>query len=138
MKQSERWQNLKEWKVRQEVYRRLNKPTTDDLNKVDIEWRPDTIVEDALRHWNEYIEEWIYPAKSYFVGICYARWIADDFQEDFYEVLDDPDLLPDDPYFVPYSEATEIYDAILLEAEFGDDGMVTDVLKYYDEEMQCD
>lgn len=126
---------MKEWKVRQEVYRRLNKPKSDDLNKVEIVWRPETIVDDALMHWNETVDEWIYPAKSYFVAICYATWIADDFQEDFYEVLDDPDLLPDDPYFVPYSEAQETYDEILAEVEFTDGGMVTDVLKYYDEEM---
>ena len=63
---------MKEWKVRQEVYRRLNKPRTDDLNKVEIEWRPESIVDDALRHWHETIDEWIYPAKSYFVAICYA------------------------------------------------------------------
>lgn len=128
---------MKEWKVRQEVYRRLNDITTDDLNKVDILWQPDTIVEDALRHWEEEVENWIYPGKSYFVAICYAHWISEDFKEDFYEVLNDPDLLPDDPYFVPYSQAKDIYDEILGEVFYIEDGaMVPDVRAYYDEEMQ--
>ena len=45
----------------------------DDLNKVDIVWRPDSIVNDAVRHFDEKVDEWIYPAKSYFVAICYAN-----------------------------------------------------------------
>lgn len=128
---------MKEWKVRQEVYRRLNKSVKDDLNKVDITWQPDSIVEDALRHWEEEVDEWIYPAKSYFVAICYAYWISEDFHEDFYETLDDDDLLPGDPYFVPYSGAKEIYDEILSEVLYIEDGgMTSEVRKYYDEEMQ--
>ena len=128
---------MKEWKVRQEIYRRLNDPTDDNLNGVEINWRPETVVEDALRHWEEDIDEWIYPAKSYFVAILYAHWIVEDFREDFYEVLDDPDLLPDDPYFVPYSSDKEIYDEILSQIEYIEcGGLVSDVRKYYDEEMQ--
>lgn len=128
---------MKEWKVRQEVYRRLNKSVKDDLNKVDITWQPDSIVEDALRHWEEEVDEWIYPAKSYFVAICYAYWISEEFYEDFYETLDDDDLLPGDPYFVPYSGAKEIYDEILSEVLYIEDGgMTSEVRKYYDEEMQ--
>lgn len=128
---------MKEWKVRQEVYRRLNESTTDDLNKVDIVWRPETIVEDALRHWDEEVDEWIYPGKSYFVAICYAYWISEDFEEDFEEVLNDPDLLPGDPYFLPYSQAEEVYDEILSAVRYIEDGaMVSEVRNYYDEEMQ--
>ena len=80
----------------------------DDLADVEISWKPDTIVDDAVLHFNEKVNEWIYPAKSYFVAICYAKWISADFYEDFYEVLDHPDLLPNDPHFKPYSEAKEI------------------------------
>jgi hypothetical protein len=128
---------MKEWKVRQEVYRRLNEVTTDNLNKVDVVWRPETITEDALRHWDEEVDEWIYPGKSYFVAICYAHWISEDFHEDFYEVLDDPDLLPGDPHFLPYNQAKETYDEILSEVTYIEDGaMVSEVRNYYDEEMQ--
>lgn len=128
---------MKEWKVRQEVYRRLNDPTSDNLNNIDITWSPESIVEDALRHWDEEIDEWIYPAKSYFVAILYSYWISEDFGDDFYEVLDDPDLLPGDPYFVPYGSDKAIYDEILSQVEYIEcGGMVNDVRKYYDEEMQ--
>lgn len=128
---------MKEWQVRQEVFKRLNDELRDDLTDVDITWRPDDIVEDAIRHFNERVDEWIYPAKSYFVAICYAKWISEDFDEDFYEVLDDPDLLPNDPHFVNYSEAVEIYDEIIENHQWEDDeqGMVADVREYYVEEM---
>ena len=130
---------MKEWQTRQEVYRRLNQIGSDDLNKVDIVWRPDTIVEDALMHWKEEVPDWIYPAKSYFVAICYANWITEDFHEYFDEVLDTPNLLPDDPYFVPYSKDKETYDEILRQLVWlEDEGMVPDVRKYYDEEMNYD
>ena len=109
----------------------------DDLNKVDIVWRPDSIVNDAVRHFDEKVDEWIYPAKSYFVAICYANWIALDFNEDFHEVLNDKDLLPYDPYFKPYTEDQNTYDDILWYANWNNNeqGMVPDVREYYEEEM---
>lgn len=128
---------MKEWKVRQEIYHRLNKDYSDDLNKVDILFT-DNIVEDALKHFREYVDQWIYPAKSYFVAICYASWIAQDFNEDFYEVLDDEMLLAgNDPYFIPYNSDRETYDKILKEIELPLPltGMVPDVKEYYDEEI---
>lgn len=131
---------MKEYQTRQEIYRRLNKIESDDLNKVDIVWRPDNIVEDAVKHFSDIVDEWIYPGKSYFVAICYANWITEDFTESFYEVLDDPNLLPDDPHFVRYSEAMEVYDDILWLCNWKTNyqGMVPDVRKYYDEEMHYD
>lgn len=128
-----------EWKARSKAYHHLNKEHSDDLNAVQINVRPDTIVEDALRHWNEHVDEWIYPAKSYFVAICYANWITEDFHESFYEVLDDPELLPHDPYFKRYSEDKQTYDDILAGLKWiVDQGMVPDVRKYYEEEMMFD
>ena len=128
---------MSEWKARSKAYHHMNKDHTDDLNKVDIVWRPENIVEDAVKHFNEVVDEWIYPAKSYFVAICYANWITEDFTEDFYKVLDDPELLPHDPHFVRYSQAMEIYDDILWLCNWKTNyqGMVPDVKKYYDEEM---
>ena len=35
------------------------------------------------------------------------------FKEDFYSVLNNEDLLPDDMYFVPYKVTAAIYDKIL-------------------------
>lgn len=126
----------KDWKARQAAFHLVNKNFKDDLNEVDIEYTDD-IVEDAVRHFEEYVDEWIYPAKSYVVAICYAMWLERDYGEDFYEVLDDPDLLfGNDPYFVPYSDDKNVYDAILVDIDFKEDqGMVPDIYEYYKEEM---
>ncbi len=55
----------------------------------------------------------IYPAKSYFVAIVYAKMLEKHFGIDFLEALDEDDLLPDDKWFKPYHESKEIYDTIL-------------------------
>ena len=54
----------------------------------------------------------IYPAKSFFVAIVYAACFEKFFNEDFYKMLNDDELLPDDKYFVPYHKAKETYDNI--------------------------
>lgn len=54
----------------------------------------------------------IYPAKSYFVAIVYAKCLEKYFQVDFLEALNDKELLPDDLYFKSYSEDKETYDKI--------------------------
>ena len=129
---------MKEWKIRQEIYHRLNRVYDDDLNKVDIVFR-ENIVDEALRHFKERVDEWIYPAKSYFVAICYASWLAEDFNEDFYELLDDEMLLAgNDPYFVVYSNDRDTYDAILkdIQLPLAMTGMVPDVRGYYEDEFK--
>jgi len=127
---------MKNWKASQAAFHTANKSFKDDLTDEDITYSED-IVDDVLRHFVEYVDEWIYPAKSYVVGICYAKFLERDFGEDFYEVLDDPDLLfGNDPYFVPYSEDEQVYEEILRELDFNEDlGMVPDIHEYYREEM---
>lgn len=128
---------MQEWRIKQEIYHRLNQEYTDDLNRVDIRIT-DTVVEDAARHFVESIDEWIYPSKSYFVAVCYAHWISIDYNEDFYELLNNPMLLAgNDPYFVTYNDDKETYDAILEYVEFPlpMTGMVPDVKEYYNAEI---
>lgn len=127
---------MKDWKARQMAFHATSGDFRDDLNEVDIVISED-IVGDAVLHFEEKIDEWIYPSKSYVVAICYAKWLEQDFDEDFYEVLDDPDLLfGNDPYFVPYSEDEGTYQAILEEIHFDEfSGMVPDIYEYYKEEM---
>ena len=127
---------MKDWKASQAAFHTANKSFKDDLTDENITYSED-IVEDVLKHFVEYVDEWIYPAKSYVVGICYAKFLERDFGEDFYEVLDDPDLLfGNDPYFVPYSEDEQVYEEILRELDFNEDlGMVPDIHEYYREEM---
>ena len=127
---------MKDWKARQAAFHATSGDYRDDLNEVDIVISED-IVGDAVMHFEEKVDEWIYPSKSYVVAICYAKWLEQDFDEDFYEVLDDPNLLfGNDPYFVPFSEDEGTYQAILEEIHFDEnDGMVPDIYEYYKEEM---
>jgi hypothetical protein len=130
---------MTEWKTRQEIYHRLNTEFTDDLNTKDIELSSN-IIDNAVRYFNETDIGWIYPAKSYMVGICYARWLAEKFGGSSIEYLEDPDLLfGNDPYFVQYSADPETYDKILNligDWQFAQDrGMIPDVYEYFLEEF---
>lgn len=78
----------------------------------------------------------IYPAKSYFVAIVYAYCLHKYFNEDFYRVLDDKNLLPDDIYFVPYSSNRFVYDKVLK--QIGDIikyNSIEKTVKYFKQEM---
>mgnify|MGYP001023642107 CR=1 FL=1 len=127
---------MQEWKIRQYIYHKLHTNFSDNLNNVPVVYNEATIVEDAVKHFHEKVDEWLYPAKSYFVAICYAYWIAQDYKEEFFDLLNDPELLyGNDPYFKTYREDPETYDAILNEIELPpSDGMVPDVRKYYEAE----
>lgn len=57
--------------------------------------------------------ELIYPAKSYFVAIVYAKCLEKYFGINFFESLNDPELLPDDTYFKVYSQDKLTYDNII-------------------------
>lgn len=57
--------------------------------------------------------ELIYPAKSYFVAIVYAKCLEKYFGGSFFEHLNDPELLPDDTYFKVYSQDKSTYDNII-------------------------
>jgi len=128
---------MKDWKIKQELYHRLNVVHEDDLSKVQIE-KSDDIINNAIRYFNEKDVGWIYPAKSYAVAICYAWWLTADFNEDFYELLNDKDLLyRNDPYFRPYSASKDEYNAILDKVLPIDErkGMVPDIKKWYTAEF---
>jgi len=56
----------------------------------------------------------IYPAKAYFVAIVYAKCMEKYFNENFYEMLNDPDLLPDNKYFITYEKDKNTYDSVLV------------------------
>jgi hypothetical protein len=143
---------MKEWKVRQEVFHRLNRQHDDDLSNFEITTRNQLpkdrcgLVKDILKYFFASEEEakalgWIYPAKSYVVAICYAHWVADAFDEDFYAVLNDQDLLfGNDPFFVTYDKDKLTYDAVISMLHVNDynwkRGIVPDVYEYFKEEFQ--
>jgi len=143
---------MKDWKIRQELFHRLNKDHDDDLSKHEIVYRnggvkeKQELVKDILAYFCSDIETakelgWIYPAKSYVVAICYAHWISDFFDEDFYTILNDDLLLyGNDPYFVTYDNAKFVYDVVLsmlhVQDYNWDRGIVPDVYEYFKHEFQ--
>jgi len=135
---------MKEWKLIQEIYHRLNPEHTDNADNFDIVISED-IVSNAINYFLTTEIGWIWPAKSYMVGICYARWLAERFGGRPLEYLDDPDLLyNNDPHFKSYSEDPKTYIRI-LEAIGGWNfdnqlGVVPEVRHYFDLEFgveQC-
>ena len=128
---------MKDWKIKQELYHRLNVVHEDDLSKVNIQ-KTNNVVDDAIKYFNERDIGWIYPSKSYVVAICYAWWLSHDFKEDFADLLNDKDLLyGKDPYFKPYSEDTDTYNAIIDKVLPLNEtkGMVPDIKKWYTAEF---
>lgn len=131
---------MQDWKIKQQLYHRLNRNHPDDLKWVTIEISDD-IVNNAIRYFKEKDVGWIYPAKSYMVALCYAFWIMEDYNENFYDVLNDSELLPLDDYFVPYREDSNTYNEIIgivfanNKGVLKMEGMVPDVRKYYDAEL---
>ena len=109
-----------DWKFRRKTFYALNGSSFSDSveenreNLTVIErWEPKQVAEDAINYAIIHTDEMYYPGKSYMIAIQYASWIQDHFGGALLELLNDPELLPDDPYFVVYSESTEIYDMIL-------------------------
>ena len=128
-----------EWKIRQELYHRLNTVHDDDLNDKNIVIT-NNIVADAVRYFKEDNLGWIYPSKSYMVAICYARWLSEEFGGNPIDYLNDIDLLfGNDPYFVTYNEDIMTYNEILDYIggwQFNETtGFVPDVKKYFIEEF---
>lgn len=127
-----------DWKIRQEIYHKLNNNHDDDLNNVDIiECDNSQILDYALEYFKNDKLGWVYPAKSYVVAICYANWLSEDFGGDFYEYLDDPELLyQNDPYFIPYSLDKHTYDSIICNIDLKkSSGIVPDIRTYYEQEF---
>ena len=133
---------MKEWKVKQEIYHRQNPTHSDTLydKEISLIWDKKDIIDWAIRHWNEKVDKFIYPAKSYCVAICYAKWIERDYGDKFYDLLNDEALLySNDPYFETYNKSKEIYDPIIK--AFPDSemkGMIPDIRGYYDKEIKYD
>lgn len=129
---------MEEWKLRQEIYHRLNTKHDDDLNDKKIIITKD-IVKNALRYFNEKDVGWIYPSKSYMVAICYARWLSEEFDKNPLDYLNDFNLLyNNDPYFLPYEKDIETYTKILNSIGWNFDetkGMVPDVKEYFVKEF---
>lgn len=125
---------MQDWKIKQELYHRMVQIHSDDLNDKHVQISED-IVDNAVRYFTETNVGWIYPAKSYMVGICYARWLSAEYGGHPLDYLEDADLLyGNDPHYVQYSTDPATYHQILNKIggwEFEEIGMVPDVKEYY-------
>lgn len=83
----------------------------DDIN-LPYEFDNSNVLQQVINFFNNgsYL---IYPAKSYFVAIIYAKCLEKYFHQNFYEMLNDKDLLPDDKFFITYQNDKVLYDNIL-------------------------
>lgn len=105
-------------RLRQWLHRRLN-PTADMPDSLEaiphrVEADEQANIDLACRYFSEELPEVVFPAKSFSVAILYAHWLEQEFGEDFFECLSDPELfLGTDRYFVPYRAASRVYDTIL-------------------------
>jgi len=133
-----------EWKVRQELFHQLTTEFTDDLSKVDVVFNdaPQDIILGAVKYFTDASIGWLYPAKSYVVAICYAKWLSKINNQDFYALLNDPGLLfHNDPHFKMYSENKAVYDEIISQVtlQFNETlGVIPDVRAYFNAEMFID
>ena len=130
---------MKDWKIQQEIYHRLNPIHEDDASNFDIEISED-IVGNAVRYFKTDDIGYIWPAKSYVVGICYAKWLANSYGGRPLEYLDDPELLyNNDPHFKSYSEDPATYIKILENIGGWDfdeqSGVIPAVRRYFDLEF---
>lgn len=132
---------VSDWKIRQEIYHRINTTHDDDLNTKDVVLTED-VVGSAIDYFTRRDLGWIYPSKSYMVGICYARFLSEHFGGRPLEYLEDPELLyGNDPYFVEYSRDPHTYHQILNVVGWDFDvtrGMVLDVYGYFKEEFMIE
>lgn len=104
---------MQEWKLNQEIYNNVFSNFSDSYSNFINVSDPD-IVGVAVEYFSKRPAVSKYPGKSYAVAIIYAKTISDRTGEDFYELLKDPELLyNNDPYFVPYGSARDLYDRIL-------------------------
>lgn len=105
---------MKEWKINSQVYAAvMNGRHTDILTTDQIVIEEKTSVASATKYLYKREFPMPQPSKSRMVSIICAYEISQWFGDDFYEVLDDPELFTDDDFFVPYSKDKEGYDAII-------------------------
>ena len=88
----------------------------DIIIKGEREQTPHEIAVEAIRYLYDHEEGVLrYPAKSYAIAVVWAKMIHQYFGENFWSLLKDPDLLPDDPHFETAHGPQETVYRIILE-----------------------
>jgi len=106
----------KDHKLRQQMFHHLESTDDwlEDKDVVVLDLPPAELIAHIINYFTIPINKLIYPAKSYAVAIIYAHLLNEHFGVNFYTALKDPDLLAgNDPYFVPYDRAKDIYDSVI-------------------------
>lgn len=109
---------MKESTYRRKQYYALNPEQNweDSHENFEIieEYDRDAVVHHATRYFSHGDTYRYFPGAARAVAVCVAYLVHRHFGEDFYETLDDPDLMNgNDKYFKTYSEDREVYDRII-------------------------
>jgi hypothetical protein len=100
------------WKEKRKLAYLIYEFTDINLEHEYLELSDDEIIDMTVEFFKAE-SKLIYPPKSYFVAIIYAYYINIYFDDNFYELLNNRELLPDDKYFVPYNDKKYVYDQII-------------------------
>jgi hypothetical protein len=123
------------WKERRKLSYLINEFDDIDLPHRHIDITDQELVK-MIVHFFKTESLLIYPAKSYFVAIVYAYCLEKYFNENFYSVLDDPELLIDDMYFIPYSRHKYIYNRVLEQiGDIGQYDSINKTVEYFKQEI---
>jgi len=131
---------MKNYKDLQHLYH-CTMQTTDYIDNNDIIYvSRQNLPERIIAYFNIEVTQLEYPAKSYAVAIIYAKLLEKYFDEDFYQALNDPDLLyNNDRFFVPYKEDQVMYDHVLSQISLNFNGwlptQVHKTIKFFEKEF---
>ena len=71
---------MKEWKARQAAYHMTASLFKDDLTNIETVWRPNTVVEDALKHFTQYVDEILLKRELMIFGSSNKFWAVAEIQ----------------------------------------------------------
>lgn len=92
----------------------------DQHKNFDIIHSPDTVVQDAIEYLRTGTSYLRFPGAARAVAISTAAIVSSKFNEDFFEVLNNTNLMNNnDPYFQTYTQSREEYDQILSVVPLG-------------------
>lgn len=109
---------MKEYEYRRTVFYQMrgHEKFEDEHENFPIVYDESTVIEDAITYLRDGTSYLRFPGAARAVAIAAADLVARNFNEGFYTLLEDSNLMHgNDPYFKTYSEVKEVYDAILSE-----------------------
>lgn len=107
---------MKEYEYRRNVFYGIHghEDFEDEHSNFNYTIENDSVVEDGVTYLLDGTSYLRFPGAARAVAIAVADIISREFNEDFYEVLNDKSLMHfNDPFFKTYNEDKEVYDKIL-------------------------